>query len=210
MIHWKTLTAAAAMAVGMFVGAAQAATCEYGDATDFSLFQADVYTSTACEGMISGNDSAATLNAYDPDGPGGNPAGIFGSANWVLTAKLDMPNPLGSYTGGTVGIFSMTINADGKSGTWSVSSWLGIEAATLVLKGGPNFAAYLLDLTAGLSGEWRTDALLVGNPQRPNTAGLSHISLYTTPAVIPVPAAGLLLLGALGGLAALRRRRRAA
>ena len=37
-------------------------------------------------------------------------------------------------------------------------------------------------------------------------AGLSHYVAFGT-AVIPVPAAGLLLLGALGGLAALRRRR---
>ena len=38
---------------------------------------------------------------------------------------------------------------------------------------------------------------------------ISHLMLYATPALpaVPVPAAGFLLIGALGGLAALRRRR---
>lgn len=42
-------------------------------------------------------------------------------------------------------------------------------------------------------------------------AGLSHfVNLGTAPSTVPVPAAGFLLLGALGGLAMVRRRRKTA
>jgi hypothetical protein len=205
----KTLLAASALAL-MAAAANATTTCQYGDETDFGLFNADVYTSTDCEGMIAGNDKAALPGSNVGGGNTNvNDPALFGISTWVEAGKVDVPDPLGSFVGGSSGILTMTLNADGKSGTWSVSSWSGIGSAMLVLKGGPNFAAYLLDLAAGLSGEWRTDALLVGNSLQ-NSAGLSHITLYTSPAPIPLPAAGFLLLGALGGLAAVRRRRRAA
>ena len=38
---------------------------------------------------------------------------------------------------------------------------------------------------------------------------LDDVSLQYTPSAVPVPAAGFLLFGALGGLAALRRRKQA-
>jgi len=40
------------------------------------------------------------------------------------------------------------------------------------------------------------------------TQGLSHMVLYGVVTTIPLPASGLLLLGGLGGIAALRRRRK--
>jgi hypothetical protein len=207
----KTLLAASALA--LLAAAANATTsCQYGDETDFGLFNADVYTSTDCAGMIAGNDKAAAPGTDLGNGVTNvNDPAIFNISTWVEAGKVDVPKESDDpdFDGGTDGILTMTLNADGKSGTWSVSSWAGIGSAMLVLKGGPNFAAYLLDLAAGLSGEWRTDALLVGNNLQ-NSAGLSHITLYTSPAPIPLPAAGFLLLGALGGLAAVRRRRRTA
>lgn len=48
---------------------------------------------------------------------------------------------------------------------------------------------------------------LQGNSDQGRIAGFT---VRYTPAVVPLPAAGFLLIGALGGLAALRRRRRAA
>ena len=90
---------------------------------------------------------------------------------------------------------------EGKSGTWTYTPCATCPSITsFVAKGGDGFTHYWSDpQTALLTGDWSRDK------------GLSHLSFYDTkPAVIPVPAAGFLLIGALGGLAALRRRRRAA
>ncbi len=68
----------------------------------------------------------------------------------------------------------------------------------LVVKAGNEFIAYLLDLTQGTSGIWTTQGLV---NDKGKLRDVSHLTLYTTPAVVPVPAAGFLLIGALGGLA---------
>lgn len=182
---------------------ASAKSCQFGTEGEFTA-SADVFTSTACIGEVSGNDSASLFNdeAY------------FGENTWVQNTKIDVleeetdesktysfkdPDPSG--------ILSASLGDDALSGTWSVSSWAGIEKAVLVLKGGKGFAAYLLDLAAGTEGKWSTQALTVGNDNQP---ALSHVALYTTPSVIPLPAAGWMLLSALGGLGLVARRRRKA
>ena len=81
------------------------------------------------------------------------------------------------------------------------------DALYILMKigGGKNEAAHFLiknTFGAGLQISW--DAV------SGQGAGLSHYTTFgVTPPPVPVPAAGLLLLGALGGLAALRRRRTA-
>lgn len=204
--------------VGMMFGPdrASAATCQFGTEAQFTA-NADVWTSTACVGPITGNDaigndSGANVNLNNPATFGGP---LFGSTNWELDTRINVledkstdPSTFSFASAAPSGILSATLGADALSGTWSVTSWAGIEKAMLILKGGNGFAAYLLDLTVGLNGEWITQALKNGGGQQP---ALSHVSLYTTPAPIPVPAAGLLLITALGGLGlAARRRRKAA
>jgi hypothetical protein len=70
--------------------------------------------------------------------------------------------------------------------------------------GGNELAHFLIRNTSGGSIDisWAK-----GNDQG---TGLSHYTEFGGTAAVPVPAAGLLLIGALGGLAALRRRRRTA
>lgn len=147
----------------------------------------DVTVSTACAN-VDGNDSEDTVD------------GLFG-LDVDFTAKVDAPDT-------SDGILTVTYDETGKAGTWSVDSWDGFSAAILVTKGGPAFAAYLLDLTAGITGTWSTAGLTNPGGNQPN---ISHISLYTvegeTP-VVPVPAGLPLILSALGlGALTLRRRK---
>ncbi len=77
---------------------------------------------------------------------------------------------------------------------WEVDSLANCTAGNLAT----NYSlACLMDAVAVTSGNWST----------PTGAGLSHISFYDSGiSEIPVPAGGLLLVGGLGLLAALRRR----
>ena len=190
--------------LGLFITSqgAQAASCQFGIETEFTA-TADVWTSTACEGELSGNDDKDALNGFGP-------SGMFGISDWDIDSKYDADTT--SYS--PSGLLTVSSIVSGMlEGEWGVSSWTGVGAAVLVLKGGNGYAAYLLDISAGLSGEWSTQALTVGN--KDNQPAISHISLYvspgtTTTTVVPLPAAGLLLIGALGSLVALRRRRKTA
>ena len=129
---------------------------------------------------------------------------MFGINTWTEYAKVDRPAT-------TAGILTLAYNAGNLTGTWSVTSWAGIGDAMLVVKGGRGFSGYKIDTSKGLFGSWSTASLTNRGGNQP---AISHMTLYATladnPAPIPIPAAGFLLLGALGGLAALRRRRRAA
>ena len=66
-------------------------------------------------------------------------------------------------------------------------------------RGDPDWFAFLLDNEAA------SDDSLVWDTSSGFQNGLSHVDLY---AAVPLPAAGLLLLGGLGGLSLLRRRKR--
>ena len=157
----------------------------------------DVTTSTACIN-VSGNNENQNVNTIIS-------GGLFGISNWIEVA--------GSVgAGSTVG--PLTAGAGTTSGTWSVPSF-GYTDAFLVVKGGDNFAAYLLN-TLFTSGDWSTLGLLVGNADHPNHPDLSHLALYeggsvvenNTPIPTPVPGAFWLMGTVLAGAVSIKNWRK--
>ena len=115
---------------------------------------------------------------------------------------------LGDSTGATgdgVVTFSDTPTVGATSGTWGIASYGEYDPLLLILKSGPYYGGFLIsEAVSGLSGSW--SILDLGNEEPKQ---LSHTSLYYGPIdPIPLPAAGWLLLGGLGGLAAMKRRRK--
>lgn len=104
------------------------------------------------------------------------------------------------------------IDGDPDPGAYDFSSLFAgmIGEVLVVFKSGDNpLVGYLLD-TANLAGTWSnpfTDPPfdLPGNSAE---QGVSHITVYGDVAPIPVPAAGLVMLGALGALGGVAARRR--
>lgn len=143
------------------------------------------------------NDEFVTEQPVDSPGPG-----LFGFTDWVLFGKNDNGPQSGPnnvyYTGqGTTG------------GDWSVDpgAFDSVLRFLVVIKAGNSWAAYLFEaLPLSENGTWSTTAF--PNPNNTNLQNVSHISIYTSSAPIPVPAAGLLLLTAVGGICVVSRRRK--
>lgn len=194
---------AAGMALLPTMGSA--ALCKVGTESDFDM-NADVWTSTACIGEIENdNDDVATIES------------LFLLSGVYQDTKAEREDD-GSITYDPTGIMTITADTDLLGGTWSVSSWAGVETAIFVVKGSNSFAAYVLDITAGLNGGWTTNALENNGGNQP---AYSHVSLYLvdcddpfdcdgggTGGDIPLPAGLPLLASAMGIGYILRRRKR--
>jgi hypothetical protein len=150
------------------------------------------------------------VKVYDP---GNDCSGVFGQGfencespdGSPIIAKYDVGNAqpwtlnTSVFPGLVNSMFTMTFT-DGKSGTWSYNGTTGVKITSFVLKAGSAFAYYKMNTpSASFSNiAWSTSDL--GNKN------LSHFSAYDTVAPVPLPASGILMLGVIGGIAALRRR----
>jgi hypothetical protein len=145
----------------------------------------------ACDGQFSGNDSAVALNNVD----------LFGYDDWQFLQKKDIGG--GMDTSIDVGL-SVTTTNGAQSGSWTVTSDLSslYNNIAVVLKGGPNWVAYLYDPAIN-GGDWTTAGLINGGGRQPD---LSHLSLYAR-AAVPEPTTMLLLGAGLVGLAGFGRKK---
>ena len=204
-----TLAAAAALAVTLGLGAHEAAASTVigscigaGDPPAFDVTN-NVTPTSLCfslEGLSDGDAAKlADLNGLEINGATGG---------WT---SLDKFEPFGSNS-----YFEVT-ETDSKNGTWSLFQ-AAIDAYgefMMVFKAGQDnntdpaaFVGYILD---GTSGDWSSPLLKENNTAEQRA--LSNVELFARgePTVIPLPAGGLLLITALGGLGfAARSRRKAA
>lgn len=179
--------------------ASTVATCP--DVTASRTFTLD--PSSGCyaygDGNINGNP------AHDPilNGAtmGGNTFNLVTGPVLTGLIVLDKSDAAGSVLDGAL---SGDVGPSGpKTGTITVSGTAGYTSLVLGLKVGggqdsPEWAAFFID------GDGSYDYTVTSR----TGGGMSHVMLYGVATPIPVPAAGFLLLGGLGGLAALRRRRK--
>lgn len=198
----KTIATTAVFAVGMMIGA-QSANATVVATCDIINFTTSKDCISPIAGGPGGNVRAQEMNDYGTDG-------AFGFDDWKLIASIgSVSDTSNQFSDGSPFSFSITLGDDGKqSGTWALNPLLtwGTGEYAFVLKGSTDNAAYWMD-TAFTSGSWNVTDLF--NPGE-NNPDLSNIRLFGTAvlAPIPLPAAGWLMLAGLGGLAAMRRRKK--
>ena len=160
-----------------------------------------------------GNNECAGQNGFSNCTLNGSPSIIKYNNPAGSLVLGDTNTNFASITGAELTFSNLVFNGTNLIGfNWSYLAGVNDPGVTAVV------------LAAGGAWKWTTNFTVVGNlffgsvstldaglvNKQGIAQNISHITLfdsYIPPAIVPVPAAGLLLVGALGGLAALRRRR---
>jgi hypothetical protein len=201
----KTTAMAAGIAFA-FAGGASSAVCQAGGVT---LTEVDnvafgPVAPGTCFGAETGNLNPADVLAALQNNDWG-----FGVYDWSYLGKDE--------TGSTTGPVQADVNSS--IGDWYANFGSGniVSVFTVLVKAGNAYSAYLFDISPSTGTEFAGgfNTQLAGLVNNKGTGqGLSHLEVAgvftgTTP-VVPLPAAGWLLLAGVGGLAAMARRRKAA
>ena len=155
----------------------------------------------SCTTSGSGN-STATLSltdAVDAQCFNGNDSNdidsstvINGSSGWILADKND-----DTTSGDQTITFTTAPTNVTKSGSWGISGLASALKVMVNLKAGNGWGSFEVESTLGT---WTS------------TKDLSHASIYyiagTPPNVVPLPAAGWMLIAGLGAMGAMRRRKK--
>lgn len=217
MLNLKTLAAAAAFVVGVGTTGTMAATvydltstgsCKPGDMT---VAADDCWGTVLIINGQDGNSQAGNENNVDVNDSTFRDkngtflwTGLFDHQDWSFLTKVNTGDNGGTTEGTDIGL-TLDPDTGGSPGNWTVDpGTLSIyERIVIVLKQGSTWAAYLYEGDIPEGGSFSSAAF-------DQSGGLSHFTIYAGPmAPIPLPAAGFLMLGALGGLGVAARRRKA-
>lgn len=183
---FKTLLAASALA--LMAGGASAATLNFTGATSQGGGE---YS----DGILKFDDLRIVNSGGNCDSLSGAPCAALNNNEDSLLTRIG---------GGTFTLTSIFYDTQGQNAVLSLLTNFGFE---LLLQDTGGQTAILGSQFANVTSVFFR---FTDNDERGQGGNVRFDDIgYSTPAAIPLPAAGFLLIGALGGLAALRRRRRA-